>query len=147
MTLTLKIESHFFAWHSGSWWLVHHNTKFGYKNWKTNTQPSGNKYVSWLHNCKFPTMFFVLMDTFSAKSVNDFPIMTQDTFKPTNLQSRQKTPHQPQFRGLDIPYPRSFIMFAIPKNLYSNKCRSWRNFSSGSSKFIDRWVILYVTMF
>ena len=27
--------------------VVHHNTKFGYKRLQTNTQPSGNKYVSW----------------------------------------------------------------------------------------------------
>ena len=27
--------------------VVHHNTKFGYKRLHTNTQPSGNKYVSW----------------------------------------------------------------------------------------------------
>ena len=26
--------------------VVHHNTKFGYKRLQTNTQPSGNKYVS-----------------------------------------------------------------------------------------------------
>ena len=31
-----------------TFWLmvVHHNTKFGYKRLQTNTQPSGNKYVS-----------------------------------------------------------------------------------------------------
>ena len=31
-----------------TFWLmvVHHNTKFGYKRLHTNTQPSGNKYVS-----------------------------------------------------------------------------------------------------
>ena len=44
VTFTLKIESHFFAWHSGSWWCTTIPSLVT-KGWKQ-TQPSGNKYVS-----------------------------------------------------------------------------------------------------
>ena len=49
VTFTLKIESHFFFFRMTFWLMVvHHNTKFSYERLQTNTQPSGNKYVSWV---------------------------------------------------------------------------------------------------
>jgi len=45
VTLTLKIESHFFRI-TFRLMVVHHNAKFGYKRLHTSTQPTGNKCVS-----------------------------------------------------------------------------------------------------
>ena len=48
--------------------VVHHNTKFGYKRLQTNTQPSGNKYVSWvLHPSPLKTPQFF---PFSSKIIH-----------------------------------------------------------------------------
>ena len=52
VTLTLKIESFFFFFSflflrmTFRLMVVLHSTKFGYKRLQTNTQPSGNKYLS-----------------------------------------------------------------------------------------------------